>query len=86
MANISSTAITNTGNQIIAPPEPHNKGEFQVEGINHMTDETLTLFTNSDEQVDRGNNMRIWYTEDLLDLTEHDNEGKHCIHVLVKYC
>uniref|UniRef100_A0A7M5X9N9 Uncharacterized protein n=1 Tax=Clytia hemisphaerica TaxID=252671 RepID=A0A7M5X9N9_9CNID len=80
------TGITNTNNQIIAPPGIHDNGKFQIQGVNHMNDRELILPAKSSIEVKKKEELRIWYTEDLVDYKEQDNIGTHCIHVLLKYC
>ena len=80
------TAITNANDQVIAPQGTHHHGQYHIEGVNHDRDDTLTLFTNSNEEVEKGQEFRVWYTEDLFNYYTVDNAGTHCILVLVKYC
>lgn len=80
------TAVTDAKNQVIAPTGSHVNGKYQVKGTNHRTDEELILPTDSPIEVQMDQEFRVWYTEDLIGYTEADNAGKHCIHVILKYC
>lgn len=50
--------------------------EFPGKGLN---DDELVLTSTSPLKVEKGQKLRIWYGEDLLDVWESDNSGTHCV-------
>uniref|UniRef100_A0A7M6DNX7 Uncharacterized protein n=1 Tax=Clytia hemisphaerica TaxID=252671 RepID=A0A7M6DNX7_9CNID len=80
------TAMTDVYNHVVAPRGTHNHGIFQVQGANHMTDDTLTLFSNAYDAFEQGQEIRVWYTEDLFEYYGDDNGGTQCVHIFAKYC
>ena len=51
-----------------------------------MNANELTLNPDTPVEVHRGDEMRVWQTEDLFKWYEQDNSGEHCINLFVKYC
>ena len=80
------TGITDADDRVIAPTGTHHLGVYHIENANHKTDDELNLMTDTDVEFKQNQELRIWFMEDLINFTEGDNGGLHCVHVLIKYC
>ena len=77
--------MTNDQNQVLVPKGPYETYKFKVPGQDKNGKELLLKAENPIE-VQTGDELRIWNTEDLYDIYETDNSGRHCVQVYVKYC
>uniref|UniRef100_A0A7M5XJE7 Uncharacterized protein n=1 Tax=Clytia hemisphaerica TaxID=252671 RepID=A0A7M5XJE7_9CNID len=76
---------TNELNQIIFPTVTHAGTVVRMEGADRDADELIQR-PDSPVGVSANQKFRIWYTEDLYDLSESNNYGTHCIRVYAEYC
>ena len=86
-----NVVVTNAANQIILPPNqffklaskwsrvtvPYYNAAFAPEIV-------FSVFSHP-RQVNKGQEFRVWYGEDLTDLTENDNGGRVCCDVYALY-
>lgn len=81
-----STVVTDNANRVVFPANFIKTYHFDVPGFNPNTSNVL-VFTNlgSPNFFKKGQELRIWYTEDLYSRTTHDNGGVHCINVYAKF-
>jgi len=81
--------ITTSTNTIISPPSPILKDQrarlwFELPGYNSFSPEII-LPRFSPYSVSSGQELRLWYGEDLVDFTENDNAGWICCNVYALY-
>ena len=78
--------ITDANNEVVFPANIDNPKRFKVPGFDAKTSQSL-VFTNHayPNFFIKGQELRIWYTEDLNDYTTSDNDGKHCVKVYAKF-
>ena len=87
--NAISTEITDKRGNVIFPDlkkVPRNKyHQFIIPGYDGETSEFLTFVEFENPiHVEKGTELNIWYAEDLRDLWEIDNSGRHCVDVYTK--
>ncbi|XP_066921747.1 uncharacterized protein [Clytia hemisphaerica] len=81
------TGITDTNNIVLAPTgTQYYGGRYVVKRPDHLTDGELNLMTDTNVEYQQNQEFRIWFMEDLINFTEEDNEGTHCVDVFIKYC
>ena len=80
------TLITDANNRVVFPANIDNPLHSNVPVYDAKTSQIL-VFTNFayPSFFVKGQELRIWYSEDLYDYTTHDNGGKHCIKVYAKF-
>ena len=80
------TIVTDNDNRVVFPVNYIKNYPFDVPGFNAYTSNVL-VFTNlaSPNFFNKGQELRIWYTEDLYSHTTHDNGGVHCVNVYAKF-
>ena len=78
--------ITDDYNEVVFPASIDNPKRFSVPGLDARRSFSL-VFTNYayPNFFIKGQELRIWYTEDLNDHTTSDNDGKHCVKVYAKF-
>ena len=78
--------VTDANNEVVFPANIDNPHLFKVPGFDAKTSQSL-VFTNHayPNFFIKGQELRIWYTEDLIDYTTSDNDGKHCVKVYAKF-
>ena len=81
--------ITTSTNTIISPPSPILNDQraglwFELPGYNSLSHEII-LPRFSPYSVSLGQELRLWYGEDLVDFTENDNAGWFCSDVYALY-
>ena len=72
------TFVTDTSNEIIFPLVSKIK-PYKISGI--WSNSTELIFNNLavPVRVSAGQQFRVWYGEDLKDVSEHDNGGETCM-------
>ncbi|XP_015762288.1 PREDICTED: uncharacterized protein LOC107341400 isoform X1 [Acropora digitifera] len=83
------TVITDDHNRILMPPRQFEKiidglKWYKIPGYNSQSPEII-LSRFSPTSVYRGKRLRLWYGEDLANLSEGDNGGKVCCKVYAMY-
>ena len=82
------TIITDSNNEIIFAVNFDGSKDlkFKVARFNAKTSQKL-VFTNLayPSYFQKGEELRIWYTEDLYDYKTHDNLGTHCVRAYAKF-
>ena len=88
LKNHVNVIITTSINTIITPVSPfltnHNGRFYELPGYNSFSPEII-LPRFSPYTVSSGQELRLWYGEDLMDSTESDNGGLVCSNVYVLY-
>ena len=91
LKELVDTVITDDRNNILMPPTQFEKIHghvkwYKVPGYNSQSPEiVLSRFGETPVTVARGQRLRLWYGEDLANLSEGDNGGKVCCKVYVMY-
>ena len=77
------TFITTANNDILLPESQEPR--YTLPG--HHSDSTEIVFTDFSTplRLSSGQQLRIWYGEDLKDATDTDNNGYTCVDVFAKY-
>ena len=80
------TVVTDDSNRVVFPVNLKGAHFFALPGFNPYISHIL-VFTNLAYPIffDKGQELRIWYTEDLYNYTISDNGGVHCINVYAKF-
>ena len=86
--NYFATVITNAENTIIFPQKGVVLDDINRFEIPVYKASTATSMKYGDLQehtyIQNGTELRIWFGEDLKDVHEDDNSGKHCVDVYAK--
>ena len=83
------TVVTREDNSILFPS--HKLGENGYYFINHRNGQKfyrMTLYKvlpKTQIKVQQGEEMRIWWGQDLLDINEDKSAGRHCVEVYAVY-
>ena len=79
-----NVVITTSGNHVLLPPRQFiaraGSKWFQVPGYNSLSPELVLSFF-SPSRVNRRQELRVWYGEDLMNTSEGDNGGTACVDV-----
>ena len=81
------TVVTDTSNRVVFPANFKNSPRpFEIPGFNADISEIL-VFTNLAHPnfFNKGQELRIWYSEDLFNYTTDDNDGTHCVNVYTEF-
>ena len=82
-------AITNTGNEILLPPSELQLGptdaRFFIPGYPSQGHELVLSVFKNPLDVQSEQEMRLWYTEDLLDFYNGDDGGRVCCDVYAQF-
>lgn len=74
-------ALTNEGDKILFPPSELGKDSSHsvlVPGYSSYSPELVMSIYDTPVSISAGQNLRLWYIEDLEDSTEGDNHGRVC--------
>ena len=84
-----NAVITDSDNHILLPPIQFQKISnlkwYRVPGYNSLSPELVLPFFTSPRRVHRKQELRVWYAENLVNLSEGDNGGKVCADVYVLF-
>ena len=79
--------VTDAYNQTIYPAPrfttADNYGFYKLPGFHYNSYQLVFSDFGNPYYLKNGDKLRIWYGEDLLDITEHDNHGSTCMKVFV---
>ena len=78
-----STAVTNSNNKVLFPNEMSIHGWYRLPNTNSDSMELVLERSTSLIRMNKGEELRIWYGEDLRGMTESDNHGRACVDVYV---
>ena len=82
-------AITNTGNEILLPPSElrlsSTDARFFIPGYTSQGPELVLSVFKNPLAVQGGEELRLWYTEDLLDWGVGDDDGRVCCDVYADF-
>ena len=80
-----NAVITDSDNHILLPPIQFQKISnlkwYKVPGYNSLSPELVLPFFTSPRRVHRKQELRVWYGENLVNLSEGDNGGTVCADV-----
>ena len=87
--NKINVVITTSSNSIILPPTEfmtlaHLKW-YTIPGYNSLSPELVLAFFSRPRSIVSGQELRLWYAEDLLNRSEGDNGGWACCDVYALY-
>ena len=74
-------ALTNEGGKILFPPSELGKDGSDwilVPGYSSYSPELVMSIYDTPVSISAGQNLRLWYIEDLEDSWEGDNHGRVC--------
>ena len=74
-------ALTNEGDKILFPPSELGKDSSHwvlVPGYSSYSPELVMSIYDTPVSISAGQNLRLWYIEDLEDSWEGDNHGRVC--------
>lgn len=87
-----NVVITTSSNHIILPPNQFLNGGWlgsakwhEILGYNSWSPELVFSVFSHPLRVSSGQQLRVWYGEDLVDLYETDNGGRVCCDVYARY-
>ena len=82
--------VTDAMNQILYPPPRlvtfhihGHKGWYTLPGYTSSSSELVFTDFGYPKYLKKGDQLRVWYGEDLYDYTESDNSGKTCMDIYV---
>ena len=80
------TLITDANNRIVFPANIDNPRHPNVHVYDGKTSQ-IVVFTDFayPSFLVKGQELSIWYSEDLYDYTTQDNGGRHCVKVYAKF-
>ena len=82
------TIITDDNNEVVFPANINiSKGvKFKISGVNAKTSKVLVFMNlGYPSYFKTGQELRIWYTEDLFDDDTKDNSGMHCVKAYARF-
>ena len=83
-----NVAITTSANHILLPASQFFTGSSKwskIPGYNSLSPELVLSVFSSPLTVSSGQELRLWYGEDLTASTESDNGGKSCCDVFARF-
>ena len=85
----TNTVITSSSNHILLPPSQfvaqQNGKWYRVPGFDSLSPVLELKVFYDPIRVHHGQQLRLWYAEDLVNHTEGDNGGRTCADVFVLY-
>ena len=87
VGNQVNVVITTSANHILLPSSQFFKTRSKwstIPGYNSLSPELLLSVLSSPLTVSSGQELRLWYAEDLTASTESDNGGKSCCDVFAR--
>lgn len=82
--DILQTFITNASNAVVLPPLS-DIPNYQISGMRSDSSELTFNNLTVPLKVAPGQEFRVWYREDLKDVSESDNGGKTCMDIYSLY-
>ena len=82
------TIVTDDNNGVVFPANIKitNGIKIRMSGVNAKTSKILVFMNLAyPSYFKNGQELRIWYTEDLLNDNTKDNSGIHCVKVYAKF-
>lgn len=79
------TFITTANNDILLPESREFPSKYTLQGYHPDSSEIVFTNISTPLRLSSGQQLRVWYGEDLMDETEHDNSGSTCVDVYAKY-
>ena len=82
------TIVTDDNNGVVFPANIKitNGIKIRMSGVNAKTSKILVFMNLAyPSYFKNGQELRIWYTEDLLNDNAKDNSGIHCVKVYAKF-
>ena len=86
-----NVVITTSANQILFPSSKFMTDRYKsqlwsrIPGYNSFSPELVMSAFSNPPSVTKGQELRLWYGEDLENSTENDNAGKACCDVYVRF-
>ncbi|XP_074609607.1 uncharacterized protein LOC141863815 [Acropora palmata] len=77
--------LTNTSNTILLPMGQSHGSRYTLPGYDAQSSEIIFSGFPNPLHLSSGQELRLWYEEDLIDRSEHDNNGTSCTDVFAKY-
>jgi len=80
----TSISVTTAGNFVLFPPEDIKKGPYHwalIPGYTSRTPELVISIYDAPQAITAGQELRVWYSEDLFDDAEGNNNGRVCADV-----
>ena len=82
-----NTVITGSDNKILFPKDHHEHASLWYKMEHFDSNSDLLVFQRFHDPlyVAAGQELRLWFGEDLKDVNENDNGGRTCAHVFAFY-
>ena len=80
----TSISVTTAGNSVLFPPDDIKRGPFHwslIPGYTSRTPELVMSIYDTPQEIIAGQELRVWYSEDLFDHAEGNNYGRVCADV-----
>ena len=77
------TVITTSNNEILLPESKETV--YTLPGYQRDSEEIVFAEISTPLLLSFGQELRIWYGEDLINKDDGDNSGNHCVDVYAKY-
>ena len=77
--------LTDTSNTILLPTGQSHGSRYTLPGYDAQSSEIIFSGFPNPLYLSSGQELRLWYEEDLIDQSEHDNNGTSCTDVFAKY-
>ncbi|XP_015760564.1 PREDICTED: uncharacterized protein LOC107339768 isoform X2 [Acropora digitifera] len=77
--------LTDTSNTILLPMGQSHGSRYTLPGYDAQSSEIIFTGFPNPLYLSSGQELRVWYEEDLKDQSEHDNSGTSCTDVFAKY-
>ena len=81
-------AVTTSNNRVLFPPnqfKDSNSKKFRIKAYNSWSPELVFSVFSHPHWVSLGQQLRVWYTQDLWDFSETNNGGRVCCDVSALY-
>lgn len=82
--DLLQTFLTDDSNTVVFPQLP-DITSYRLPGMHSESPELTFDNLTVPLRVEPGQEFRVWYKEDLQDVSEHDNGGKTCMDVYALY-
>jgi len=76
--------VTTAGNTVLFPPNHINRGPYQLDlipGYTSRTPELVMSVYDTPQEISAGQELRVWYSKDLFNVAESNNNGRVCADV-----
>ena len=81
-----AVVITTSANRVLLPSSKFMSGKWsKIPGYNSFPPEIVLSAFSNPPSVLKGQELRLWYAEDLTNISEYDNDGTSCCDVFARF-